>query len=136
MPVSDELRAALDALPQPKCVELTPFEVVDAEPDGRVRVRFAAQPAFKNHFGNVQGGFLVAMLEVPLTLAIYVRSKRLCPTIEIKTSFLAPAPLGELIGEGSVVRIGSSVVFAEAKILTLDGTMVAHATASSLVPKS
>jgi uncharacterized protein (TIGR00369 family) len=133
MAIADELRALLESLPRPKCVELTPFELVAAEPDGRVRVRFATQPAFENHFGNVQGGFLVAMLEVPLTLAIYVRCKRLCPTIEIKTSFLAPAPLGELIAEGSVVRIGASVVFAEAKLSTPDGTLVAHATASSLV---
>ena len=53
----------LAELPRPVCAALTPFEVLDADGErGWVRLRFAPQPAFTNHFGAVQGGFLVAML--------------------------------------------------------------------------
>lgn len=79
---------------------MTPFELVDIDPAGRVRVRFA--------------------------------TRRWYPTIELETSFLAPAPIGELVGEGIVVRAGSSVVFAEARMWTRGDMLVAHATASSL----
>jgi uncharacterized protein (TIGR00369 family) len=112
---------------------LTPFDVVDVdEGQGRVRVEFAQQPAFCNHFGNIQGGFVVAMLDVPLSLAVFVKAKQFLPTIEIKTSFVSPARLGPCIGEGLVVRAGSSLVFAEARLWSSDGTLAAHATATSL----
>jgi uncharacterized protein (TIGR00369 family) len=132
MPYVDELRAMLESSPKPVCAALTPFELTEADASGRVVVRFPAQPAFGNHFGNVQGGFLVAMLEVPLTLAIFARTRRFLPTIEIKTSFVAAAPIAELVGEATVLRAGASLVFAEARILTADGKICAHATATSL----
>lgn len=72
------------------------------------------------------------MLEVPLTLAIFVAKRRWSPTIELKTSFLAPAPIGELVAENSIVPAGSNVVFAEARMWTPGDVLVAHATASSL----
>ncbi len=135
MPISDALREALATLPTPECAKLTPFEVTDADESGRVRVRFSRQPAFGNHFGNVQGGFLIAMLEVPLTLAIFACSRRWYPTIEIKASFVAPAPLGDLHAEAVVLRLGKSICFSEARMWTPDDTLVAHATASSLVTR-
>ncbi len=129
----DSIRAALAAIPKPVCASLVPFEVEDIHADeGRVRVRFAPQPAFGNHFGHVQGGFAVAMLDVPLSLAVFAKTSRWLPTIEIKTSYIAPAPIAELIGEGVVLRAGSSLVFHEARLLTTDGKLCAHATATSL----
>ena len=118
-------------LPPPPLARLMNFDLVEVG-DGRVVVRFPAQPAFGNHFGNVQGGFLVAMLEVPLALAVFVKTQRWMPTIEIKTSYVTPAPIAELLGEATVLRAGSSVLFAEAKIFTTDGKLCAHATATSL----
>jgi hypothetical protein len=52
-----ELQRLLDAQPSPDCAALTPSKVEEADfAAGRVVMRFAPQPAFKNHFGNVQGG--------------------------------------------------------------------------------
>src|SRR5262245_48192427 len=119
---TEELRDLLASVPQPVCIALTPFELLEADAEeGRARVEFAAQPAFGNHFGNIQGGFAVAMLEVPLTIAVFIKTKRFLPTIEIKTSFISPARIGVCIGEGRVLRAGSSLVFAEARIWSPDG---------------
>ena len=128
----DGLRATVAAQPQPVCLALTPFELLDADDTGRVRVQFAEQPAFGNHFGHIQGGFAVAMLDVPLSLAVFARLGRWLPTIEIKTSFLAPARIGVCVAEGSVLRAGTSVVFSEARLWSGD-RLVAHATATALV---
>lgn len=129
----DDLRALIAGQPAPVCLELTPFEILDADLEtGWVRVEFAPQPAFANHFGNIQGGFVVAMLDIPLSLATFVSSKRFLPTIEIKTSFVSPARIGVCTAEGRVVRAGSSLVFVEARLWSGDGTLAAHATATAL----
>lgn len=54
-----ELQALLDSQPKLEGTALPPFSVEEADFDvGRVVLRFAPQPAFKNYYGNVQGGFL------------------------------------------------------------------------------
>ena len=135
MPPSDAaLIEHLRGLPKPVCADLTPFEVMEADgSSGTVRLQFEPQPLFSNHFGNIQGGFCVAMIDVVLSIAVYVKTRAFLPTIEIKTSFLAPAPIGVCIGEGAVLRAGRSVVFSEARLWGPDGLLVAHATGTSVV---
>jgi uncharacterized protein (TIGR00369 family) len=129
----DALRSALAPENLPVCAALTPFEVVaaDAE-DGLVRVEFAPQPAFGNHFGDIQGGFIVAMLDAPLSLAAFLKTGEFLPTVEIKTSFLAPARIGRCAAEGRVLRAGRTLVFTEARLWSGDGTLAAHATATAV----
>jgi len=131
----DEL-AALLGTSAPVCAALTPFEVLDVDREaGFVRLEFAPQPAFGNHFGNIQGGFLVAMLDAPLTIAAFLRTGQFLPTLEIKTSFLAPAAIGPCIAEGQVLRAGRAIVFTEARLFSGGGALAAHATATAIVPE-
>ena len=51
-------------------------------------------------------------------------------TIEIKTSFLAPARPGRLVCEGHVVHKDAAVAFAQATLRDESGKPVAAATAS------
>jgi len=133
--VSDDvvdLVAHLNALPRPVCAELTPFAVVSAEKaPAHVEVMFERQPAFGNHFGYVQGGFAVAMVDVLLSLAVYVETDAFLPTISITSQFLAPLPLGEVRGEGRILKRGSSVVFAEARLWAPGGGLAVHATGTA-----
>jgi uncharacterized protein (TIGR00369 family) len=130
-----ELQRALDGQPKPDCAALTPFTVEEVDFDlGRVVLLFAPQPAFKNHFGNVQGGFAVAMVDVLASVAAYAKTKQWLPTIEIKSSFVAPMKLGDCRGEGLVVKAGRQVVFLEAKLWGADGRLAVHATATAAVP--
>ena len=129
-----ELQRILDAQPKPDCAALTPFAVEEADfESGRVVLQFASQPAFKNHFGNVQGGFAVAMVDVLLSVAAYAKIRTWLPTVEIKSSFLAPMKLGECRGEGTVVRAGKQLVFLEGRLWGADAKLAVHATATALV---
>jgi uncharacterized protein (TIGR00369 family) len=129
----DALRSALAPERMPVCAALTPFELIAAHAaDGVVRVEFAPQPAFGNHFGHIQGGFVVAMLDAPLSLAAFLATGEFLPTIEIKTSFLAPARIGSCAAEGRVLRAGRHLVFTEARLWSGDGTLAAHATATAV----
>jgi uncharacterized protein (TIGR00369 family) len=130
-----ELQRVLDGQSPPDCATLTPFSVEDADfESGRVVLRFGAQPAFKNQFGNVQGGFAVAMIDVLVSVAAYARTKAWLPTVEIKSSFVAPMKLGECRGEGVVIKAGRQLVFLEARLWGADGRLAVHATATAAVP--
>lgn len=131
-----ELQALLDAQPRPDCDALTPCVVDDADFEaGRVVLVFARQPAFKNHVGNVQGGFAVAMIDVLISITAFARTKLWLPTVEIKSSsFVAPMKVGECRGEGLVIRAGKQWVFLEARLWGPDGQLAVHATATAAVP--
>jgi uncharacterized protein (TIGR00369 family) len=129
-----QLLSLLDSQPQPDCAKLTPFAIEDADFNaGRVRLRFAAQPAFRNHFGNVQGGFAVAMVDVLVSIAAFTKTRAWLPTTAIKSSFVVPMVLGECLGEGAVLKAGRQFVFLEAKLWGADGTLAVHATATALM---
>lgn len=131
MNVTAEIQALLAKQPQPVCIALTPFALLEAHTDpGYVKINFAPQPAFENHFGNIQGGFAVAMLDVVISAAGYVAVRHWLPTIEIKTSFIAPAKIGTCVGEGLVLRSGRTVVFVEGKLWNNTGELAVHATAT------
>ena len=130
-----ELQSALDSQPKLDCTALMPFVVEEADFDlGRVVLLFAPQPAFKNYFGNVQGGFAVAMVDVLASVAAYAKTKQWLPTVEIKSSFVAPMKLGECRGEGLVVKAGRQIVFLEAKLWGADRRLAVHATVTAVVP--
>ncbi len=130
-----ELQRILDGQPAPDCAALTPCSVEEADFEaGRVVLRFAPQPAFKNHFGNVQGGFAVAMVDVLVSVAAFAKTKAWLPTVEIKSSFVAPMRLGECRGEAVVIMAGRQLVFLEAKLWGADGKLAVHATATAAVP--
>jgi uncharacterized protein (TIGR00369 family) len=131
MATLEETLEELSNQPAPECLKLTPFEWVEADAEaGVVKVRFAPQPAFGNHFGHVQGGFVAAMLDVPISAAVFVKAKKWLPSLELKCSFLRPAKIGTCVGEGRVRRAGRQIVFVEGRLWGPDGELTAHATAT------
>lgn len=133
----EELKRLLDSQPKPVCAALTPFTIVDTRFDiGFVKLEFAPQPTFRNHFGNIQGGFAVAMLDAVVSIAAYAMLRQWLPTIEIKSSFLEPIPIGACIGEGRVLKAGRSLAFIEGRLMTPDHRPAVTATATALVPAS
>ena len=131
-----ELQALLDSQPKSDCAALIPFSVEEADFDvGRVVLRFAPQPAFENYHGNVQGGFAVAMVDALVSIAAYAKTRAWLPTVEIKSTFVAPMMLGESRGEASIIKAGRQLVFLEAKLWGADGKLAVHATATAFVPR-
>jgi uncharacterized protein (TIGR00369 family) len=128
---ADQLDALLAAQPKPVCAALTPFEIAEADFDaGVVVLRFNEQPAFANHWGNIQGGFGVAMIDVLISVAVYAKLRQWCPTVEIKSSFVAPAKLGRCKGEARVIKAGKALAFVEARLWGADEQLAIHATAT------
>ena len=100
---------------------------------GTVRMRFFGKPEFCNPMGNVQGGFLAAMLDDAAAFAVIVKSQRriVVPTIEFKVSFLAPAKMNRaIIAHGRCLKLGRTIAFAESDLLDPDGRLIARLSTS------
>ena len=102
---------------------------------GTVRVQFTPKPEFCNPMGNVQGGFIVAMLDDTAALAAIVKAGTRIgiPTIELKTSFFGPAKAGApLFADGRCVKLGKRIAFMEADLTDAAGTLLARLTTSAV----
>ena len=89
----------------PPCSALVENEIVDADFDrGYVKLRFAEQRAFENHFGNIVSGFAVELIDVLTSVAAYATTRQWYPTVEIHRRFVGPAKIGVRVGEAWVSR--------------------------------
>lgn len=102
---------------------------------GRVRIKFLPIDACRNPMGSIQGGIVVAMLDDAAAFAAIVKSgKRIgVPTIELKTSFFAPARAGvPLFAEGRCLRLGKRIAFMEADLFDAAGALLARLSTSAV----
>ena len=109
------------------------FRKVDGEA-GAVEVEFTAKPEFTNPMGQVQGGFLAAMLDDTMgpALAATLAQDEFAPTLNLNVSFHRPARVGSLVGKGRVVRRGRDVCFLSGELYQ-EGELVASAAATALI---
>ncbi len=124
----------LDRLPAPPSARLLGWRLIDHDAArGWVRIGFDGKRDFLNPAGFVQGGILAAMLDDTMGPAVWLKTggALYTATIEMSVSFLAPARPGPLFGEGSVLQLGSTIAFMEARLLDGAGATLARATASA-----
>ena len=117
----------------PPAVELLGYRLLTADAErGEAQAEFLARPEFLNLMGNVQGGFLTAMLDAVASTALLAQlpSDHVAPTLELKTSFVRPAPPGRLLGHGRVVHRGRTIAFLAGELTDEDGTLLATASAT------
>jgi uncharacterized protein (TIGR00369 family) len=125
--------------PTPPAAATLGFELRDVDPDaGTIEVGFTASEAFLNPAGNVQGGFLAAMLDDTLgpALVATLAPDQFAPTLELKVSFLRPATVGPLVGRARVVHRGGTIAFLEGTLSDPAGDVVATATATARIVTS
>ncbi len=102
---------------------------------GYIKVEFQARHEFLNPVGKVQGGLLSAMLDntVGPLVAAKLEAGKFATTLELKTSFIKPADMGCLIGEGFIVSYGRTICYTEAQLKDPEGDLVAKASATMLI---
>ena len=138
----------MDAIPEefppwvPRLLEDTPVaallgaEVFSRDvASGVFRMGFEAGDGFCNMLGVIQGGIVTTMLDMAMSLAAiaWIGPEFRVPTLELKTTFLAPARPGRLIGEGWPVRAGKTICFMEGRLLDPDGAVLATASGTARV---
>jgi uncharacterized protein (TIGR00369 family) len=122
-------------LPAPKAAATLGISIkkVDAEV-GTIEVEFQGKPEFTNPAGNVQGGFLAAMLDDTMgpALAAMLAKGEFAPTLNLNVSFVRAAKVGTIQGRGRVLRRGKEICFLAAELYQ-EGELVASATATAIV---
>ena len=93
---------------------------------------FAPQPVHCNSFGVTHGGAVMTFLDgIMATAARSVQPDMGVVTIEMKTSFMRPAPAcgpGEpLVGLGRLLHRTRSMAFVEGRVLDAQASLCAHA---------
>jgi uncharacterized protein (TIGR00369 family) len=101
--------------------------------EGWMRIRYTGTQAFENGSGLIQGGILAAMLDNVMSRALVQRLEddQIVQTLEMKTTFIGPAPIGPVIGEGQIVRQGRSIIFLEGRIFSEAGDLLVTASSTS-----
>ncbi len=98
---------------------------------GESVVGYTPKPEHLNTFGVTHGGACMTLLDVALARAARSLQKGMgAITIEMKTSFMRPAPGdgSRLTARGRVMHRTTSLVFTEATIYDAKGQACAHAT--------
>jgi uncharacterized protein (TIGR00369 family) len=124
-------------LPPPPCAKTLgiEFTAIDGE-RGTIEVKFEAAPEFLNPAGNVQGGFLAAMLDDTMgpALVATLESGAFAPTVNLNVQFHRPAKVGPLKGIGRVVLRGKEICQLSGELFQ-DDKIVATATATAVIRK-
>jgi uncharacterized protein (TIGR00369 family) len=109
------------------------FKAIDPDA-GTIEVEFQAVAAFTNPAGNIQGGFLAAMLDDTMgpALSATLGANEFAPTLNLNVSFERPAGVGAIVGKGRIVKRGRDVCFLAAELYQR-GELVASATATALI---
>jgi uncharacterized protein (TIGR00369 family) len=118
----------------PDCARMLGIEVLSFDrKTNEVVVAAFGRPEFRNPMGAIQGGFLCAMLDDTMALAALFASnfQSVVPTLEMKTSFYAPAEPGTIKGVGRVARLGKTIAFLEGELRSASGEIIAKASATA-----
>ena len=120
---------------QPKGSQLLGFNMLRVDRERmEVEVAFEGREDFCNPMGQIQGGFVTAMLDDCMSVAGLVASDFTCvmPTLEMKTSFLRPALPGGLRGIGRVLKWGRTIAFTEGELYDDQNRLIAKATGTAM----
>lgn len=107
------------------------FGAIDADA-GTIEVEFQARAEFANPAGNIQGGFLAAMLDDTMgpALAATLAKGEFAPTLNLNVSFEKAAVVGVISGRGRVLKRGGQVCFLAGELFQ-GGERIATATATA-----
>ena len=122
-------------LPAPKAAATLGISIKQISVEtGTIEVEFQGRPEFTNPAGNIQGGFLAAMLDDTMgpALSATLKAGEFAPTLNLNVSFVKPAKVGVLQGKGRILKRGKEVCFLSAELYQ-EGELIASATATAIV---
>ncbi|WP_019201750.1 PaaI family thioesterase [Tsukamurella sp. 1534] len=123
-------------VPAPPAAATLGFDLIAVDPDaGTIEVRFTADESMLNPAGNVQGGFLAAMLDDTLGPCVVATlpAGGFAPTVDLHVQYLRPASPGRLVGTGRVVHRTRSLAFLAGELRDPSGALLATATATARI---
>ena len=83
-------------------------------------------------FGIVHGGVFATLIDTATFWAAFLRipEEAGLVNIDLKLNYLQPVEKGLLRAEGSTIRFGNSISYAESRVLDESGKLIAHGTST------
>ena len=129
-------RLADGSIRPPSMAETFPFTLIPPE-EGKVALRAATEPRFRNLTKTVHGGWIMTMLDTAMALAAQTTLSpgETCPSHETSAKFVRPISIdsGVMHVIGRVVSRGRTVITLEGRIEDAEGRLHAHGTSTCLV---
>lgn len=101
-------------LPAPPAAQVLGMNVVNVDvAKGTINVEFTATKSHTNPAGQIQGGFLAAMIDDTLApcLLATLEAQQICVTLNLNCSYIRPAMPGKINGFGTIAaRTGKTAV--------------------------
>jgi uncharacterized protein (TIGR00369 family) len=109
-------------------VNLLGFDLTRFE-NGESTILYTPKPEHANSFAVAHGGVVMTLLDVTMaTAARSVSPDTGVVTIEMKTTFMRPSPLGLLTAKGKLIHRTATMAFTEASIYDEVGRVCASST--------
>ncbi len=112
------------------------YDIVEAEV-GRVLITATPNGEHLNPQGTVHGGFSATLLDAAMGLAVATTLEQGygSTSLEFKITFMRPIlpDAGVIRAEGTVLKAGRRMGYAEGKITDANGKLLVHATTSCMV---
>ena len=95
---------------------------------GRAVVVLEASNQHANRHGSVHGGAVATLVDVAMGAAVSSEfdGEQAPVTVEMKVTYLEPAPVGRLTATAAVRRAGKRITIVETEVAGADGDVVAH----------
>lgn len=125
-------------LPRPSIADTMPM-VFEEALNGSIKFRATADQRHLNPMGGVHGGFAATVLDSVTGCAVHTMLEAGVGygTVDLSVKMLKPIPLGvELLAEGRVIHLSKNIGVAEGTIKTLQGVLLAHATATCWIKRA
>ena len=99
---------------------------------GHAVIEYEVLPAMCHSGGVAQGGYVSGWIDAAMAHAVMARHgfDRVPISLELKVSFYAPANPGRVLAEGWIEKAGGRTIFAEGRLTTLDGKILAKASST------
>ena len=125
--------------------------IIDASPFGRwwgfrveevgsgtARLHLPFQTGFERPGGVLQGGCAMTLADVAFWIAgMTVTGEELSAlTLQMSSSFLGPALLGDLRSEARILRAGRRILYGEASVTDARGNLLTHHVLTYMRPES
>ncbi len=102
---------------------LTVVEITDEGIE--IRAKWRAEWVVNVERGYTHGGVIATLIDVAADWAMLKQNGRPVPTIDLRIDYHRPTIRSDLVARGTVIRGGAQFASAEARVLDIEGRLVA-----------
>jgi uncharacterized protein (TIGR00369 family) len=119
----DQVQALVTRAPFHQWLGLTVVSVTDDSIE--INAKWREEWVVNIEHGYTHGGVIATLIDLAADWAMVKRTGRGVPTIDLRVDYHRPTIRSNLVAHGKVVRAGGQFATAEARILDLDGKLIA-----------